>query len=90
MLTKDLITNIAASLGWSKTKTEEFLSGTVSVITQDILNGDAVQLQGFGTLYIKQKGERIIVHPRTKERSTIPAKQQLSFKPTATIKEELK
>ena len=52
--------------------------------------GKAIQLQGLGTLEIKERAARTIVHPRTGERSVIPSKQQLVFRPVAGMKGELK
>jgi nucleoid DNA-binding protein len=52
--------------------------------------GKAIQLQGLGTLELKEKNERVIVHPRTGERTVVPRKNQLVFRPVSTIKDELK
>ena len=52
--------------------------------------GKSIQLQGLGTLDVKARKARTIVHPRTGERSVIPQKNQLVFKPVANMKDELK
>ena len=90
MLTKDLISSVADAAGMTKRQTEDFLSATISVITENILNGKTIQLQGLGQLSIREKASRVMVHPKTGERSIVPAKKQLCFKPTTTIKEALK
>ena len=38
----------------------------------------------------KTRKERVIVHPRPGERSVVPSKSQLVFRPVANMKEELK
>lgn len=89
MLTKDLITEIAAQTGMTKRRTEELLNATTNVVVENLLQGKSVQLQGLGALEIKEKSARIVVHPRTGERTEVPAKQQLVLRPTAGIKELL-
>ena len=90
MTNKDLINQIAASTSMTKTRTEELLSATVAVLQKELLGGKSVQLQNFGTLEMTRKNARTIVHPKTKELTIVPEKMQLSFKPSNSIKEQLK
>lgn len=90
MTNKDLINQIASSTSMTKTRTEELLSATVAVLQKELLGGKSVQLQNFGTLEMTRKNARTIVHPKTKELTIVPEKMQLSFKPSNTIKEQLK
>ncbi len=90
MLTKDLINNIAEATGMTKRHVTELLSVTNSVIIESLMSDQAVPLQGFGTLELKQKNERVIVHPRTGERNIVPAKKQISFRPSVYLKDNLK
>mgnify|MGYP003455181279 FL=1 len=90
MKTKELIQHIATSTSMTKTHTEELLNATVAVLQKELLAGKSVQLQNFGTLEMKRKNARVVVHPQTKERTTIPEKMQLTFKPNQNIKEQLK
>ena len=90
MTNKDLINKIASSTSMTKTRTEEMLSATVAVLQKELLAGKSVQLQGFGTLKMQRKNARTVMHPKTKELTTIPEKMQLTFKANATIKEQLK
>jgi len=50
----------------------------------------AIQLQGLGVFEIKERQARVVVHPRTGERTEVPSKNQLVFRPVANIKDELK
>lgn len=90
MKTKDLIQLIANSTSMTKTRTEELLNATVAVLQKELLAGKSVLLQNFGTLEMKRKSARVVVHPQTKERTVIPEKMQLTFKANVTIKEQLK
>ena len=90
MLTKELIGQIAQAAGLSKKDAEQLLATTNAVMRENLMAGKAIQLQGLGTLEIKERSARTIVHPRTGERSVIPSKQQLVFRPVAGMKGELK
>ena len=87
MKTKDLIQHIATSTSMTKTRTEELLEATVAVLQKELLNGATVQLQNLGSLEMKKRNARIVVHPKTKERTEIPEKMQLVFKPNQAIKD---
>lgn len=90
MLTKDLIGLIAASTGKSKKDVEHLLTTFNAIVRENLMAGKTVQLQGLGALETKTRSERIIVHPKTGERTVAPSKTQVVFKPAATIKEALK
>ena len=90
MLTKELIGLIVKESGLKKKQVEELLAANNAIIRELLTSGHTVQLRGIGTLETKQKKERIIVHPRTGERRVIPSKQQVAFRPVATLKDELK
>ena len=90
MKTKHLIQHIATSTSMTKTHTEELLDATVAVLQKELLAGKSVQLQNFGTLEMTRKNARTVVHPKTKELTTIPEKMQLTFKANPPNKEQLK
>jgi len=90
MLTKDLIGLIAKESGLSKKDVEHMLSTTNAIVRENLMAGKAIQLQGLGALEIKEKQERTIVHPRTGEKTVVPRKNQLVFRPVANMKDELK
>ena len=90
MLTKDFIGLVAGVSGLSKKKVELLLNTSNAIIRESLIGGKAIQLQGLGTLELKEKNERVIVHPRTGERTVVPRKNQLVFRPVANIKDELK
>ena len=84
MLTKDLITEIATQTGLTKKRTEELLN--TSIVVENLLKGNSVQLQNLGTLEVKEKNARVMVHPKTGERKIVPARKQLVLKPTTSAK----
>ena len=90
MKTKELIQHIASNTSMTKTRTEELLNATVSVLQKELLEGKSVQLSNFGTLETKRKNAREVIHPKTKERTLVPEKLQLSFRANTSVKDQLK
>ena len=90
MLTKEFIGLIAEASGLTKKDAEHLLVTTNAIMRENLMDGRAIQLQGLGALEIKERKERVIVHPRTGERAISPSKNQLVFRPMANMKEELK
>ena len=90
MLTKEFIGLVTEASGLSKKTTEHLLSTMNAVVRENLMAGKTIQLQGLGALEIKERNARVIVHPRTGERTVVPSKTQLVFRPVANIKDELK
>ena len=87
MLTKELINKIAASSGLSKSLTEDMVGALTAEMRDALMADKSVLIQGLGVFEVKERSERVNVHPKTGERQVIPAKQQLTFKPVSTLKE---
>ena len=87
MKTKDLIQHIATSTSMTKTRTEDLMDASIAVLQKELLNGTSVQLQNFGTLEMKLRNARVVVHPKTQEKTEVPEKMQLTFKPNQAIKD---
>ena len=81
---------IANESGQSKKNVEQLLATTGAIMRENLMAGKAIQLQGLGALEIKEKQERTIVHPKTGEKTVVPRKNQLVFRPVANMKDELK
>jgi nucleoid DNA-binding protein len=90
MKTKDLIQHIATSTSMPKTRVEDMLEATVAVLQKELLNGKIVQLPQIGTLEMKRRNARVIVHPKTQIRTEVPEKMQLNFKPNQAAKDMFK
>ena len=87
MLTKELINKIAASSGLSKSLTEDMVGALTAEMRDALMADKSVSIQGLGVCEVRERSERVNVHPKTGERQVIPAKQQLTFKPVSTLKE---
>lgn len=90
MLTKEFISMIASEAGMNKKDAEHLLSTMNAIIRENLMAEKAIQLQGLGVFEIKERQARVVVHPRTGERTEVPSKNQLVFRPVSNIKDELK
>lgn len=83
---------IAALTSRSQHSPEEvklLLDKTVGVMRAELTHGNTIHLQGFGSLEVKRKEERLLVHPATKQRTLIPPKQVVHFKQSLAFKSKL-
>lgn len=90
MTSKELVNQVAAKAGISKTEANAILEATAEVIVQHLCDGKNVMIQNFGTLEVKQKNERLSVHPKTGVRTLTPPKMQVSLKVVNSLKDEMK
>lgn len=90
MTTRELISKISSKCGMTKVRTEELMNATIAAMQKELLDGKSVQLANFGTMEMKRKSAREVVHPSTKQRTLVPEKMQLTFKPSTATKEQLK
>ena len=49
-----------------------------------------IAMQGFGSLEVRKKQDRILINPTTKQKMVVPPKLSLIFKVGTTYKQKLK
>ena len=90
MNNKEFIAELASKSGYTNKDTSRLVSSVIDIMTQELQNGNAVVVQGFGTFEVKKKPEKILVNPATKQRMLVPPKLVLTYKPSANLKEKFK
>ena len=83
----ELIASVSQSAGLTKKDTERVINAAIDAITASLVNGDKVQLSGFGTFEVKAREARIGRNPHTKEAIEIPATNVPVFKPSKALKD---
>lgn len=83
----ELITKVAEMTGTSKKDAEKAVCATLDAITNALVNGDKVQLVGFGTFEVKERAARTGRNPRTRESIEIPASRLPVFKAGKALKD---
>ena len=90
MNNKEFIYELSRRLSYSNKDTTRLVSSVLSIMTQELQDGNTVSIQGFGSFEVKKKLERVSVNPITQQRLLIPPKLILSFKPSAGLRERFK
>ena len=85
----DLVSAVAATTGCSKKDAALILEAAINKITESLVNGEKVQLSGFGTFETRQREARIGRNPHTREAISIPATKVPSFKASKALKERV-
>ncbi len=85
----ELVDFIAAEANVSKAEAGRVLDATLAGITKGLKKDGKVALVGFGTFSAKKRAAREGINPLTKEPMKIPAKNVVSFKAGAKLKDSV-
>ena len=83
----ELITAVAEKAAISKKDADKALNATIEAITEALKKGDKIQLVGFGTFEIRERGERKGRNPNTKQEIVIKASKLPVFKAGKALKD---
>lgn len=90
MNNKEFISELSRRFVYTNKDTTQLVSSVISIMTQQLQDGNTVEIQGFGTFEVRKKLERISINPATQQRMLIPPKLVLTYKPSAILKEKFK
>ena len=83
----ELIAAVAAKTGLTKKDAEKVVNATIDTITESLVNGDKVNVSGFGIFEVMAREARVGRNPRTMETIQIPATKLPAFKASKTLKD---
>ena len=83
----ELIASVSQSAGLTKKDTDRVISAAIDAITAALVQGEKVQISGFGTFETKERESRVGRNPHTKEAIEIPATRVPGFKPSKALKD---
>lgn len=86
----ELIEKIAVGAELSKADAKKALEATIEAIKNALVEGDKIQLIGFGTFSVSERPAREGINPATKEKITIAAKKVAKFKAGAELTDAIK
>ncbi len=86
MTKSQLIDAVAKAADLKKKDAEAAVAATLDAISAALVEGDKVQLVGFGTFEVKERAARKGINPYTKKEMKIPASKSLSFKAGKAMK----
>ena len=83
----ELIAAIAAKTGETKKNAEATVNAFIEVVTETLVEGDKIQLVGFGSFEVRKRAARKGRNPQTKEEIKIPASKAPVFKAGKALKD---
>ncbi len=85
----ELVAAIAEKAGLSKKDSDAALKAFVDAVAEELKKGGKVQLVGFGTFEVSERGAREGRNPQTGETMTIAASKAPKFKAGKALKDAL-
>ena len=83
----ELIAAMAVKTGETKKSAEANLNAFIETVSEALVQGEKVQLVGFGSFETRKKAARKGRNPRTKEEIKIPASKAPAFKAGKALKD---
>ncbi|MBD3178678.1 MAG: integration host factor subunit beta [Candidatus Latescibacteria bacterium] len=89
MTKADIVEEIAARTKLNKKESFVVVDLIIENIKNTLAEGKKIEIRGFGSFKVKQRGERMARNPRTGEAVHVPAKLVPYFKPSKLLKERI-
>ena len=83
----ELVANVAEKAGLTKKDAEKALSAVIESVEEALVEGDKVQLIGFGTFEVKDRAARTGRNPQTGKEIKIAASRNPVFKAGKALKD---
>ena len=83
----ELVANVADKTGTTKREAEKAVNAVFAALQQAMVEGDTVQLIGFGTFEVKERAARTGRNPRSGAMIEIPASKNPVFKAGKALKD---
>ncbi len=89
MTKAELVEEVASMTQLTKKHAEIIVNTVFESIVDSLKSGEKIELRGFGSFRIRNRGARIGRNPKTGEKVEVPAKRIPYFKPGKELKELL-
>ncbi len=85
----ELIAAVSENAGLTKKDTERVVNAAIDAVTAALVNGERVQISGFGVFETKDREARMGRNPHTNEAIEIPATRVPTFKASKALKDSV-
>ncbi len=86
MTKSELINVVASKTDSTKKNAEVAVNAMLDAITEALVSGEKVSLVGFGTFEVRDRKEKQVINPQTKEKMIAPASKAPAFKAGQALK----
>lgn len=81
MKKSELVKKVAGQTGLTQVDAAKVLNAILSAVSDCLISGDSITIQGFGTFKLSDHKERKGRNPSTGETMVIPARKAVKFSP---------
>lgn len=85
MRKSDIIKEISAATGLTQVETEAVIEGFIAVVSEALINGDRVDLRGFGNFILKKRKAKAARNISTGETVQVPEHYLPFFKASESL-----
>jgi len=89
MNNKELTAALSTRMGITQAEANSMNEEFVQAVTNQLIRANSLHFQGFGSLEVRKREERVSVNPITQKRTLIPPKLAIAFKMSNTLKEKI-
>ncbi len=85
----DIANHLCEQVGVSKTEAMDMVEYVLECVKDELRQGEAVKIAGFGNFIVRSKGERKGRNPRTGEEIAITPRRVVTFRASQLFKKEV-
>lgn len=85
----DLSEAVYREVGLSRNECAQLVETILGLVSEALIEGDAVKISSFGTFSVREKGARIGRNPKTGEEVPIDPRRVLVFRPSHILKDRV-
>ena len=86
MTKTELISAVADKTDFTKKNAETAVNAIIATITDALASGEKVSIVGFGTFEVRDRKEKQVINPQTKQMMTSPPSKAPAFKAGQALK----
>ncbi len=85
----DLAETVVQKVGLPRNESQDMVELVIKVLSDRLAEGEAVKLSSFGSVNIRQQGERVGRNPKTGKEVPITPRRVLVFRPSNIMKDRI-
>lgn len=89
MTKANIIERISGGTGLTKLETEAVVNGFIKIVKASLLDGERVDLRGFGSFSVQHRAARTARNPRTNQPVHVPSTYIPFFKPSRQFRKDV-
>lgn len=88
-MTKSQFVSALAKKGYKKKEAEKIISDVFDTITETLAKGEKVSITNFGVFEVKQRAQKKVLNPQTKEPVVVEPRMAAVFRAGSELKQKV-